>query len=312
MRFPRIPKVTAHMNFHRYILSLFLLCLLLGCAAIPYEIAPDPERVLEPQQKTTFIIKASGDWRSSGVLVEKGSRYQITASGRWRVGGIHTWVGPDGIGTTNVFPIVDGYTEGTLIAKIGDSPPFAVGNSFRLQPPSDGLLYFRINDRTFYDNQGQVEVSVENVTKIVDTLSPPAVSPGRELPKMAVWDLSAGNIPPAYAQDLTSILVSEITKLGKFEVYSQENVRTLAGWAAERMALGCTDTKCLTALGQMDIAKLISGRIGKVGDTYSISLNLFDTQKVKAERSISEFTRSENELISLLQQCVRKLLATNP
>jgi len=62
----------------------------------------------------------------------------------------------------------------------------------------------------------------------------------------------------------------------------------------------------------MDIAKLISGRIGKVGDTYSISLNLFDTQKIKAEKSISEFTRSENELISLLQQGVRKLLAATP
>ncbi len=101
-------------------------------------------------------------------------------------------------------------------------------------------------------------------------------------------NLSPGNIPSTYAQDLTSILVSEISKLGTFEVYSQENVRTLAGWAAEKMMLGCTDTKCLTALGQMDIAKLISGRVGKIGNRYSVSLNLFDTQNAKAEKAVSE------------------------
>ena len=134
------------------------------------------------------------------------------------------------------------------------------------------------------------------------------ISAGKDLPKIAVWDLSAGNINPSYGQDLTSILVSEISKLKKYEVYSQENVRTLAGWTAERMTLGCTDTKCLTALGQMDIAKLISGRVGKIGNTYSISLNLFDTQSVRAEESISEECKSEDELIPLVRQVARKLL----
>ncbi len=136
----------------------------------------------------------------------------------------------------------------------------------------------------------------------------PSLGDAKDLPKIAIWDLSPGDIKPVYAQDLTSILVSEISKLGTFEVYSQENVRTLAGWAAEKMMLGCTDTKCLTALGQMDIAKLISGRVGKIGNRYSVSLNLFDTQNAKAEKAVSEFGRSEDELIELVQVAVRRLL----
>ena len=106
----------------------------------------------------------------------------------------------------------------------------------------------------------------------------PSLSSGKELPKVAVWDLEPMNTPAAHARQLTSFVVSEITKLKKYEVYSQENVRTLAGWTAERMQLGCTDTRCLTALGQMDIAKLISGSVGKIGKRYTVSLNLFDTQ----------------------------------
>jgi hypothetical protein len=123
-----------------------------------------------------------------------------------------------------------------------------------------------------------------------------------------VWNLSPGNIPSTYAQDLTSIIVSEITKLRKYEVISQENIRTVAGWTEEKMKLGCTDTKCLMALGQMDISKLISGRVGRIGSTYSVSLHLFDTQKVKADNSISEECRSEDELILLVRRAVKKLL----
>ena len=135
-----------------------------------------------------------------------------------------------------------------------------------------------------------------------------SVSFAKELPKITVWDLVSREVKPTYAQELTSILASEIAKLKKYEVYTQENVRTLAGWTEERMKLGCTSTQCLTALGQMDIAKLISGSVGKIGNRYSISLNLLDTQNARAENMISEFCRSEDELIDLVQVAVRKLL----
>ena len=136
----------------------------------------------------------------------------------------------------------------------------------------------------------------------------PSIALGKELPKIAVWDLEARNTPASHAKELTSILVSEIAQTKQFEAFSQENVRTLAGFTAERMMLGCTDSKCLTALGQMDIAKLISGSVGKIGNVYSISLNLFDTQNAKAENAISEFCRTEEELILMVQRTVRKLL----
>ncbi len=140
----------------------------------------------------------------------------------------------------------------------------------------------------------------------------PPISFAKELPKIAVWDLAPRNTPASHAQELTSFVVSEITKLKKYETYSQENVRTLAGWTAERMQLGCTDTKCLLALGQMDISKLISGSVGKIGRRYTISLNLFDTQNARAENAISKTCESEDELIELIQVSVRELLGESP
>jgi len=143
---------------------------------------------------------------------------------------------------------------------------------------------------------------------LLPSASTQPVSAGIDLPKIAVWDLAPGDINPVNVQNLTSTLVSEITKLGKYEVYNQEKVKTLAGWSAERMTLGCTDTKCLTALGQMDISKLISGSVGKIGTRYTVSLNLFDTQNAKSEKALSESCQPEDELIELIQMAVRKLL----
>lgn len=140
----------------------------------------------------------------------------------------------------------------------------------------------------------------------------PSIPQAKELSKVAVWDLEPREVKPAYARELTSILVSEISKMGQGEVYSQDNVRTLAGWTAEKMQLGCTDAKCLTALGQMDITRLISGSVGKIGNRYSVSLNLFDTKNAKAENAVSEFGRSEDELIDLVQLAARKLLGVEP
>ena len=39
----------------------------------------------------------------------------------------------------------------------------------------------------------------------------PFSSGAKELPKIAVWDLTSGDIRETYAQDLTLILVSEIS-----------------------------------------------------------------------------------------------------
>jgi sulfatase modifying factor 1 len=162
--------------------------------------------------------------------------------------------------------------------------------------------------RLLADQGANLNVESQKEAPSQGGVSSSASGVGKERPKFAVWDLAPLNINRDYAQALTSILVSEISKLEKYEVYSQENVRTLAGWTAERMQFGCTDSKCLTALGQMDIAKLISGSVGKIGNTYSISLNLFDTQNAKSDKSVSEFCKTEDDLIPLVQGSVRKLL----
>ncbi len=76
----------------------------------------------------------------------------------------------------------------------------------------------------------------------------PAILFARELPKIALLNSTPDDITPAHPQAVTSVVGSEAAKLRKYEVYSQDNVRILAGWGAERMTFGCTDNKRLTVI----------------------------------------------------------------
>jgi len=300
-------------------LSVAILCLFASAcvgAALPSQ-RPYSQIPLEKDVHKQVAVSASGPWQDSGIMLQTGDDFFIDAKGTWS-GGLGWESGPRGAIGPDIGRIYPGEPAATaLIGKIGSGSPFTVGDQYLGKASQDGNLFLRINDPTTWDNSGQLAVDIYVQTKGKGLIPGMATSPAKpeergtgDLPKMAVWDLAARNTPITHAQELTSILVSEITKIRKYEVYSQENVRTLAGWTEERMKLGCTSTQCLTALGQMDIAKLVSGSVGKIGDTYTISLNLFDTQNAKAENAVSEFSRSENELISSMQIAVKKLLGT--
>lgn len=298
-------------------LSVAILCLFASACvgtALPSQ-RPYSEIPIEKDVHKQVAVSASGPWQDSGVILQTGDDFFIDAKGTWS-GGLGWESGPRGAVGPDIGKIYPAEPAATaLIGKIGSGSPFTVGDQYLGKASQDGNLFLRMNDPTTWDNSGQLAVDIYVQKKgkgpiPVMATSPPQQRDTKDLPKMAVWDLAARNTPITHAQELTSILVSEITKVRKYEVYSQENIRTLAGWTEERMKLGCTSTQCLTALGQMDIAKLVSGSVGKIGDTYTISLNLFDTQNAKAENAVSEFSRSENELISSMQKAVKRLLGT--
>jgi hypothetical protein len=331
------------------ILFIVLLFALSGCAGIQYADKVQARDItqLDKKETTSKVLANAEEWRNSGVMLKKGLKYKLAATGSWSAGALCGETSPDGLGAAALCyggsaTYMGKGSASMLIGKIGESgSPFPVGNGLELTPPDDGILFFRINDTPLWmaDNSGSVDVitslvgsSTENIVKYKDaskenvsrdhpasprppgqeSISSASLESGKDLPKLAVWDLVPRDTRATTTQELTSILVSEITRLRKFEVYSQENVRTLAGFTEERMKLGCTSTQCLTALGQMDVTRLVSGSVGKIGDTYSISLNLFNTQNAKAQNAVSEFCRSENELIEMIQKAVRNLLTAYP
>jgi hypothetical protein len=120
-------------------------------------------------------------WRSSGLRVEEGNTYLITAQGQWQIGGTCNPTGPGGISPYTVAcwdvgpKTVSNGTHATLIGKVGHGgPPFAVGDAREFTAHDSGVLYFMVNDHPdwFFDNTGSAEARIRLLS------SRPAGNPG--------------------------------------------------------------------------------------------------------------------------------------
>ena len=120
-----------------------------------------------------FEIAADRGWQSSGILIEQGRTYTITASGRFVVATEpKPWESePQGVSIR----YHAGQPVGKLMATIRsqslrEAPPYTtmltelpIGREARLTPRITGTLYFRVNDfwNELADNRGSVQVKVK-------------------------------------------------------------------------------------------------------------------------------------------------------
>ena len=124
-----------------------------------------------PGQPQTITIQAARGWQSSGLLVEAGTIYHITAQGRYQIA--HTskpWpCEPNGVSLR----YYQGQPLGLLLAAVqsdftsldqtsGLLRPVPIGLQATFTPTTSGTLYFRVNDSSsgLHDNSGELQVTI--------------------------------------------------------------------------------------------------------------------------------------------------------
>jgi len=143
-----------------------------------------PRMVLDPQQgkplasPMTFEVDASRGWQNSGVMLEVGQTYHITATGRYQLGdNPKTWFAePNGVtlrynkgqpvGLLLGAIVPDGLFDAEKEISPNDVPflsPILIGPELELTPEQSGTLYLRINDAPaeLGDNEGTCRVVIE-------------------------------------------------------------------------------------------------------------------------------------------------------
>ena len=122
--------------------------------------------------QSTVVLAKVAKWQSSGVTIEQGGDYRITASGEWQVAPTCPKTGPDGEPLYSVLcwniggQLIAGVSHAALIGKIGHrGTPFAIGHMRQFTAQHEGFLYYMVNDASewFADNTGSVTATIEPV-----------------------------------------------------------------------------------------------------------------------------------------------------
>jgi hypothetical protein len=142
-----------------------------GYDVLQDQIADRPRR--EWKEKATVKVDSRLGWQSTGLMLQSGQRYRISASGRYRlVEDEPAWFSEAGGITIRYHR---GWPIGMLLAAVrSDSRadnatalvrPQAIGLRSDLKPPRAGVLFLRINEPAGRrgDNEGQLSVTVQTL-----------------------------------------------------------------------------------------------------------------------------------------------------
>ncbi len=117
--------------------------------------------------------------------------------------------------------------------------------------------------------------------------------------KLAVMDLEASGVGPALAQAVSLSIPTDVRgRLPGTQVISKDDIASMLGLEKTQQMLGCTDARCASEVGSaVGADELVSGRIGKVGDTYVLELKRIDVRAGTVLASSARLIRGEQDAL---------------
>jgi curli biogenesis system outer membrane secretion channel CsgG len=126
---------------------------------------------------------------------------------------------------------------------------------------------------------------------------------------VAVSDLTSSSLAAHEALTLSENLRNVLVESGYFAVISRGDMDSVLKEHSFQRSSACDDTGCLVEMGKLLAAqKMVGGMIGKVGETYSVTLRLVDVQTGRIEAvSTINLKRSPDELLDIIRNAGRAL-----
>jgi hypothetical protein len=126
--------------------------------------AAPPPAAADPAPPGSVRVAANAGWVSTGFTVTRRDRVQFTTEGQVQLSGdSDDKAGSAGSlrGRYAANAPAPTLLAGALIGRIGNGPPFAIGNQTEFLPMSgDGVLSLAVNDDSVADNQGEFVVAI--------------------------------------------------------------------------------------------------------------------------------------------------------
>jgi hypothetical protein len=116
---------------------------------------------------TGVAVPGNAAWTPTGQTVRRGDRLSFSATGEVRLSTDASDVANANgsrAGRKSAGAPVPDAAAGALIARVGNSAPFPIGENQTVTMPANGQLFLGINDDHVADNQGGYRVTVQRAT----------------------------------------------------------------------------------------------------------------------------------------------------
>ncbi len=105
------------------------------------------------------------------------------------------------------------------------------------------------------------------------------------LPRVGVIDLESENVPRAELRILSDRLRVELVNTGAYRVLERERMDLIPREQGFQQS-GCVATECVVEIGELlGAQKMIGGRVGRIGDVYTITVRMVNVETGAVERS---------------------------
>jgi hypothetical protein len=122
-----------------------------------------PVTPADPAEPGAIVVPGNQQWVPTGLIVRRGETISLRSSGEIQLSAnSNDKARPAGAMSGRRAPgsPLPEELAGALIARIGNDPPFALGNLNTSRMPAAGPLYLGVNDDAVGDNSGQFNVVI--------------------------------------------------------------------------------------------------------------------------------------------------------
>lgn len=259
-----------------------------------------------------MTIGAKQGWQPTGIVLAEGQPFAVKATGLWNKG-FAPDCGPDGYaGWTGEMLHDSHFGTMALLARVGEGAPFFAGSFYEGKASGSGDLQFRPNvgELGMFDNSGGVGVQVYLFDNVQSSGAESVDLPKRTCPQLAiaVAELSAFGIQETEAQTLTENLRSSLVDTGYFTVASRNDMLELLNEQHFQRAQS-DDTQSIVHMGRiLSVRKMVSGSVGKVGETFTITVQMVDVETGKIDCAVTQSVQGRSDaLLSTVWTIGRRL-----
>jgi hypothetical protein len=144
--------------------------------------------------------------------------------------------------------------------------------------------------------------------------APSAAPTATQKQRLAVLELKPEGASAELATTLSQVVAEQAGKTPGFDAISQAEISTMLNVERQKQLLGCADESCLAEIGGALGAKLVlNGTLGKLGDSYVLSLQLLDTHKGKIQaRESRTVSGGLDPLVAAAKDLTYRLLTGKP